>query len=461
MDYLNKYLKYKNKYFNLKKQIGGVEVCPNFNKGFFDLEYWNTKIANMDLSLPTHQVIFANNDRQLPKPVVDGPYVLNNFTPEDNNNFIIFILGYLLGTNYCADGVTAKWLPYIIDPNKKIYIIDLNNFMYQFNKYYWPNIKKNTFMDVHAMSAYEWDEFKREYSQRMLLFIYNKVFVKNEMVIIIDKKMSADMDVGIDSILKQNVNDPLFLPIMSKLNINLIISKTSYINYTTKKELAMSGSCDDYIFWLIVMGIVNMITNLNPDPNFINITNKIRLLTNDGQNIGISPDENSCIPQQVTKTIFSDLFIVFPGENSTIADDTKMNRHTTVGQQIKIKITYLDLDINSQQYNFQESGTLNNYCNVITSLFMFDTSPKSYFDNTRLSMKDTANVYCDESVKKNNQESILDLPMDKIREYACSKLTFHTLIRKIQKLVYHTSIDKNKWSYNFEELGSIFRLILD
>lgn len=388
MSFKEKYLKYKNKYLELK-QSGGI-ACPFISYGndvldydrnaFFNIVLWQNYLLSQGGVSRIN--LYGENIDFVDPQYGDKHYELDYDTQaEENQDFLLVMLQYLLGTNVCPIGTSActdivenTWIELLLNNYSKIYIVDLANIAHILRKSW--NIKNG---HDELDKGYKWD-FVVYYRDKILNFLFHTLFLssnenslKENMIIIVNKtdKINEDIDMSLESILNHEYIDipndgsvvrynpagGKYITIVDKSRIStseilrrlrnvinryLIIYDVHYtssqlnIPATDNNNIKLSGSADDYIYWVIIIGISNIFYRLKQEKSWNSIEydkhmNKIVILSNDTQKMGFF---NGCyergnvinqvnvhrsreyIPQRInnppSKTIFSDLLAFDP-----------------------------------------------------------------------------------------------------------------------------------------------------
>ena len=391
-DYKEKYLKYKKKYLELKKnQIGGL-TCPierAQGTAFFDIDIISSMAASgitKIISGNTKTINFAPI-RNLPSFSVELPTVhsINN-----DQNFLNFIISNLLGLSECSNNFDNLWGPYLLEEKGKIYILDLNNVYFQMNTYYWENINTTTPRArngnwksyIESNNGYL-NLFTDWYKDNMRHFFYKKLIIANEMIIIINKNLGPQ-----HSTLEDILNDPddtFGIPVKNRLGINLIAINTFY-SYKTNPwtSIAYSGSADDYVFWIIIIGIYNIfkvytdekyytltsfdnskgyrkttaarLTGIYKENKLKKLVRKFVIMTNDKQKHfhGTRP-----APAAGIKSLFSDLY-------------TRASASTPL---VVANCQYLSYDKSSQILLWRYNLITYNLLNILTNIFIYNILP--------------------------------------------------------------------------------------
>jgi hypothetical protein len=349
---------------------------------------------------------------------------------------MLWILCNLFGMRNCPNVEDNRWDKYINDKDKKIYIIDYANFYHSIFYEY----KKTNQMDL-GLHFNEVADFKRFFAQKFARFLFKRVIEWDSMVIIINKTLGPD---AIDPEIIVAESPALRLCV----GINLLILSTYYINPTDpppRRAQHISGCCDDFCFWMIVIGLVGVFIkkiylegNLSSGQfNFqlSHFMRKLRLVTNDKQNIGVNSDK--CDALHTPKTIFSDLI---PYRNKITCAQLRRG--------VNNSLIYMD---NQHTYN---------YLNIFVNLCILE-STRCYWpdyihiqpginNNPQLSGLDhPTSDYCMPLVATLNKPARQTLPLpatfsmldDNVSILFCTvpiinmKFAFVTLIAKIQKLI--------------------------
>jgi len=341
MEYKQKYLKYKNKYLILKKQMGGMMRYHSSNEVFKykidnKVNYPTLALFNVnDYPInydPTKEPSIIQSDKHIVTfryPTIDPIYTDKffghykykfNYQPlsleiqienDKTKNFLSDIVGSLLGlTN---DDTEIKRI--LIDI-KEIIIVDFANcigvIMKKLRYYSIPPDKI-----VYIIKNY----FKT---------FLNKINKNSDLMCIIVAKPLGGINITtiVNEFIKEvKVEDNFFTE-------KCIIIDTYYYNRLTGVEKIISGGVDDFILWVLTISLQNLAI-------FFNST--VKLLTNDEQQIY----KNRGIDK---KTILTD---IFPEE----------------GISIGIKILKLEKDSITEIIN----NHLNNNIYILLGLFLRET----------------------------------------------------------------------------------------
>lgn len=222
MDYFKKYIKYKNKYLNLQKQIGG-----------------------------DHHVLFdQDND-------------INKQQIETSDLFSLLIANELGYDNYDEQIKNNVG-------NKKVVIVDYQNII-------------NIIAELRQYHLFN-------------DFLYRSMNDNNVILIIICKKG------------RYRIYDHLNQNIFNKMSNRLFIYEIGYTN-TNNDEIVMSGSNDDFIFWLLTILLFNYVDDIN----------NLKLITQDKQKLIDLNKQN--------KTLYNDLLAgdILISINRIISINTTLN----------------------------------------------------------------------------------------------------------------------------------------
>ena len=262
--YKEKYLKYKNKYFELKKQIGGIYTLP-FGKSreplFGDHQIFNNKNAIIDSII--NEVI------------IEKKKFINNYLPV----FLISTLFFSYNDyekREKGDEVYNKFI-HIIRNYKNIYLIDNENLI---------NV---TAPDLNPDSI-------AEYRLNVLSNLIQKCYDSNDLFILCCKYNSETIESNIE-ILIQNLG--LGIP------PNLITISINQIDEGKfKSTFPYNGADDDFIFWLLALSLFNIKSDIT------NMSN-IHLITNDIQKTCDEKIENR---QTKIKSLYTELVNKIAGD---------------------------------------------------------------------------------------------------------------------------------------------------
>jgi len=240
MNTYEKYLKYKNKYLKLKKQIGGLDTLS-------ENSYREPLFYKHDL--------FKRN-KLLKKNIIDDISTVN--PPSENDYLPVFLIStlFLSYNDYKEQNYHNKYNEFIkkIQAYEHIYLIDYENLINIVNEAY-PNIS----LDYHRLLI-------------TIILVEKCLKIKNNLIILCCKHHSTTDKSDIQNLL----ND---ISLNNQLPPNLIVITTFRIN----EQLYDQGADDDFMFWLLALSLFNIqkdVSNMN----------KIFLITNDIQKMSDSRD---------------------------------------------------------------------------------------------------------------------------------------------------------------------------
>jgi|688.fasta_scaffold48509_4 hypothetical protein len=354
MEYRQKYLKYKSKYLELKKQMGGmmkyhpsnevfrfsinpIVTSPSlalFNVNDYPVNYDPSGVPLINFG-DKHVVTFQGsmidplstskifgNFKFNYKPLPIDIEIEKNATP----NFLRDIIGSLLGLNNNYTEIER-----VLTGKSKIIIVDFANIVGVLLK----KIRPSTFTHTRIRTLANDDEKNiiRNIFEKFLLKAY---YDPTLLYIIVAKPFSG---VNINIIINEFAEK-------YKLRPNFFVEKCiilnpSYIDIKTNAEIIVrEGGMDDFILWILTISLYNL-------AKYNNI--KIELLTQDEQQIYKHPENDK-------KTILSG---IFPNENiNIIIRIIELEEDGMVPKKIVIN-TIFDL--------------LNNYFNILLGLFKRET----------------------------------------------------------------------------------------
>jgi hypothetical protein len=252
MNIHQKYLKYKNKYMKLKKQIGGLETL---HEGL----YREPIFSNHN--------IFKNNEVLKNKIIND---IIIHYNSEYENIYLpVFLISTLFFSynDYVEKSGNFVYNRFVrkIQGYENIYIIDYENLI---------NVTYDSIQDIEV------------HRTNILYNLIQKCEDVNALFILCCKYHSNTTKPNIEILLNN-----LDIPRPDNLITISIHQKNNFASHATA-EFPYNGADDDFIFWLLTLSLFNI-------KNEVSNMNNIYLITNDIQ--------RTCDKQQKLKNLYTEL----------------------------------------------------------------------------------------------------------------------------------------------------------
>jgi hypothetical protein len=372
-NFKDKYFKYKQKYLNLKNQIGGIRITSSVvpasassvpvvptsasSASASSVPVVPTSASSASASsvvLSTEVLSTASASTEIvyvPRPL----FLLSNFNysenvPSDRINgvsfstrinqdatFITYILNILMNSQAMnRASVEQREIIQFIDAHLVIMIDFANIYGIMMNRLGRDKQFSTLTIDEHHSII---DAINR--------FLVGQVNRRN-ICIIIAKPITHDININycLNRLIGVHRTD------LSNFNRYIKIFNTNLWNITNNQPIAASSSCDDFVFWLIIIGIYN-IKGIN--------RNSFIILSNDKQKLC----EIDAIGNYPNKHFFSD--IIGRIENGQV------NGININDIRISIKEIRLSID-NSRSIEFTSQTDIN-YLNIIYDKFIASNYP--------------------------------------------------------------------------------------